>query len=261
MTARLVAQGATFGYDRRPVVQGLDVTVPDGAFTAVVGPNACGKSTLLRGLARLLAPTAGAVLLDGRALTAWRPKEFARQVGLLPQTAAAPDGISVAELVSRGRHPHHGLLRQWSAADEAAVQDAMTSTGVAALADRSVQELSGGQRQRVWAAMALAQEPSILLLDEPTTFLDLAHQYELLDLFAGLQRDRGTTVVAVLHDLGHAARYAQHVIVMQAGRIVAAGPPREVITAAIVEEVFGLPCLVIDDPLTGTPLVVARPRP
>lgn len=260
MTERLRTRDATIGYEGRTVLDGVDIAIPDGAFTAIVGPNACGKSTLLRALSRLLAPASGAVLLDGRELATYRPKEFAREVGLLPQSSIAPDGITVADLVGRGRFPHQGLLRQWSGADEDAVRRAMVATGVDALAQRLVQELSGGQRQRVWAAMALAQEPSILLLDEPTTFLDMAHQYELLDLFARLRREDGVTVVAVLHDLAHAARYADHVIAMKAGAVVAAGPPAEVITADLVEQVFGLPCIVIDDPLSHTPLVVARPR-
>lgn len=255
---RLVARGATLGYESRAVVSRLDLEIPTGAFTAIVGPNASGKSTLLRGVARLLRPTEGAVLLDGRSLATWRPKEFARQVGLLPQTAVAPDGITVADLVARGRHPHRSLLGRWTARDDEVVAEALASTGITDLAERRMQELSGGQRQRAWAAMALAQEPSILLLDEPTTFLDLAHQYELLELFASLGRERGTTVVAVLHDLAHAARYAGHVVALRGGAVVAQGAPHEVITEATVEAVFGLPCVVVDDPVTGTPLVVPR---
>ncbi|NUR24803.1 MAG: ABC transporter ATP-binding protein, partial [Catenulispora sp.] len=228
--------------------------------TVVIGPNGCGKSTLLRALARLLRPAAGAVLLDGTAIARLPTRQVARTVGLLPQSPTAPDGITVAELVARGRHPHQGLLRRWSDADERATAEAMAATGVADLADRPVDELSGGQRQRVWAAMALAQETPLLLLDEPTTYLDIAHQVEFLDLCARLHEEQGRTLVAVLHDLNQAARYADHLIVLREGRVAASGPPREVVTAELVEEVFGLPCRVIEDPETGGPLVVPRAR-
>ncbi len=255
--SRLRAEGVRLGYDRRVVAEDLSVAVPDGSFTAIIGPNACGKSTLLRALSRLLVPEAGEVVLDGRPLGGYRPKEAARRVGLLPQSSTAPDGITVADLVARGRFPHQGLLRQWGSADEDALWQAMEATGVDGLADRLVSELSGGQRQRVWAAMVLAQQTPILLLDEPTTYLDIAHQIELLDLFAGLHR-AGSTIVAVLHDLNHAARYATHLVVMKAGAVVATGHPSEVVTEALVEDVFGLPCVVIDDPVSHTPLVVPR---
>ncbi|TNM68909.1 ABC transporter ATP-binding protein [Streptomyces sp. NP160] len=259
MSSRLEAQHLRLGYDGRAVADDLSLAVPDGSFTAVVGPNACGKSTLLRAFSRLLRPQGGTVLLDGRALASYRPKEAARRIGLLPQSATAPEGITVGDLVSRGRYPHQGLVRQWSAADEVAVADAMVATGVEELRDRLVEELSGGQRQRVWVAVALAQGTPLLLLDEPTTFLDIAHQVELLDLFADLHDD-GTTVVAVLHDLGHAARYATHLVVMKDGDVVAAGPPAEVLTAELVEDVYGLACVVVPDPVTGTPLVLPRGR-
>jgi iron complex transport system ATP-binding protein len=255
--ARLRTERATLAYDSRVIAEGLDVRIPDGGFTVIVGPNACGKSTLLRALARLLTPKAGRVLLDGKALGEYGPKEVARRIGLLPQSSTAPDGITVADLVARGRYPHQGFFRQWTAADREAVERAMAATEVRELAARSVDELSGGQRQRVWAAMALAQETPILLLDEPTTYLDIAHQIELLDLFARLHRE-GSTIVAVLHDLNHAARYATHLIAMKDGRIVAEGAPADIVTADLVEEVFGLPRVVIPDPETGTPLVVPR---
>jgi iron complex transport system ATP-binding protein len=254
---RLRADGVTLAYDQRVISRGLSAGIPDESFTVIVGPNACGKSTLLRAFARLLGPKEGSILLDGRAIAGYKPKEVARAIGLLPQTSVAPEGITVADLVARGRYPHQNLIRQWTATDESAVAEAMRATDVAGLSMRQLDELSGGQRQRVWVAMALAQETRILLLDEPTTFLDIAHQIELLDLFAGLHRS-GTTVVAVLHDLNHAARYATHLIVMKDGEIVATGAPADVVTPELVEEVFGLPCLVIDDPVSHTPLVIPR---
>ncbi|KZM33654.1 ABC transporter ATP-binding protein [Oerskovia enterophila] len=257
---RLHGTALDVGYDDRRVLEGVDVAIPDGSFTVIVGPNACGKSTLLRALARLLRPTDGSATLDDRDVHAWHAREFARVVGLLPQTALAPDGITVADLVSRGRYPHQSLLSRWSRADERAVADAMAATGVTDLRDRALDELSGGQRQRVWIAMVLAQETQVLLLDEPTTYLDIAHQVELLDLVAEL-RAHGRTVVAVLHELNHAARYATHLIAMKGGRIVAEGAPEEIVTEELVEEVFGMPCRVIPDPDTGSPVVLPRSRP
>jgi len=257
--ARLIAESATLAYDRRVISEQLSLRIPDESFTVIVGPNACGKSTLLRALARLLNPTAGVITLDGKAITQYKTKEAARVIGLLPQSSIAPDGITVVDLVARGRYPHQGLIRQWSAHDQDAVESAMRATNVAELRGRQVDELSGGQRQRVWAAMALAQETPILLLDEPTTFLDIAHQIELLDLFSDLHQ-AGSTLVAVLHDLNHAARYATHLVAMKAGAIVAEGAPREIVTPTLVREVFGLECRVIDDPATGTPLVVPEGR-
>lgn len=252
---RLRAEAVSLGYDNRLVTDDLTVSIPDGSFTVIVGPNACGKSTLLRGLARLLAPRHGTVYLDGRSIQSLRSKEVARRLGLLPQGSHAPDGITVADLVARGRYPHQRLLRQWSADDERVVAQAMVDTRVDDLADRLVDELSGGQRQRVWLAMVLAQQTPILLLDEPTTYLDIAHQVEVLDLCAGLHRD-GRTLVAVLHDLNQACRYATHLVAMRDGSLVAQGDPREIVDAHLVEEVFGLACRVIDDPETGTPLVI-----
>ena len=254
---RLRATGLELAYDRRVVAEQLGIDIPDGSFTVIVGPNACGKTTLLRALARLLKPRRGGVYLDGELITSRPSKEVARELGVLPQSAIAPDGITAADLVSRGRYPHQRLLRQWSADDARAVGAAMAATQVSDLGDRIVDELSGGQRQRVWLAMALAQETPILLLDEPTTFLDIAHQVEVLDLCAQLH-ERGRTLVAVLHDLNHACRYATHLVAMRDGEIVAQGEPGDVVTADLVESVFGLPCRVIDDPESGTPLVVPR---
>ncbi|OPC77799.1 iron-dicitrate transporter ATP-binding subunit [Embleya scabrispora] len=260
---RLWAQGLTLGYDDRLVARDLTVHIPDGAITAIIGPNACGKSTLLRALSRLLTPVAGTVHLDGKAISSFPAKEVARRMGLLPQTSVAPDGITVADLVARGRYPHQKLLRQWSDEDETAVLNALAATGTTDLSPRLVDALSGGQRQRVWVAMVLAQQTPLLLLDEPTTFLDIAHQIELLELLRDLNERDGHTLVAVLHDLNHACRYADHIIAMRDGTVFAVGPPRDIVTPELVEDVFGLPCQIIDDPVSGTPLVIplGRRRP
>ncbi|MET9646594.1 ABC transporter ATP-binding protein [Streptomyces syringium] len=254
--SRLTARALTLAYEDRTVVEALDLDVPDGEVTVVVGPNACGKSTLLRALGRLLKPKGGAVLLDGEELARIPTRRIAQSLGLLPQTPVAPEAITVADLVARGRQPHQRWWQQWSETDERAVTDAMARTDVSALAERSVDELSGGQRQRVWIAMALAQETDLLLLDEPTTYLDIAHQVEVLDLVRQLNHERGRTVVAVLHDLNQAARYADHLVAMKAGRVIARGRPSEIVTAELVREVFGLDSVVVPDPVTGSPLVI-----
>lgn len=256
---RLRGDDLTLAYEERVVAEAMNVTIEDGSLTVIVGPNACGKSTLLRALARLLAPRAGRVFLDGTPITSIGTKEVARRLGFLPQAPLAPEGVTVTDLISRGRFPHQRVLRQWSKEDEAAVREAMLATGVAELADRQLEELSGGQRQRVWIAMALAQETSILLLDEPTTFLDISHQIEVLDLCVELQ-EAGRTIVAVLHDLNLASRYATRLIAIRDGRIVAEGTPSAVVTADIVEHIFDLPCRVITDPETGAPLVIPARR-
>ncbi|AMY68751.1 ABC transporter ATP-binding protein [Frigidibacter mobilis] len=257
MTAHtLAAHGLHAGYGDRAVLQGLELSIPPGRITAIVGANACGKSTLLRSLSRLLAPAQGQVLLDGKSVHKMPPRHLARQMGLLPQSPAAPDGITVLDLVSRGRHPHHGLLSRWTGQDDAAVAAALQATGTTDLAERAVDELSGGQRQRVWIAMALAQETGLLLLDEPTTFLDIAHQIEVLDLLTDLNHARGTTIVMVLHDLNLAARYADTLVALRAGRVHAAGPPEAVLTEAMVEAVFGLPCQTLPDPVSGRPMML-----
>lgn len=254
--ARLVGRALNVGYggDRR-ILHDVDVTIPEGELTVIVGPNACGKSTLLKALARMLPVQAGEVLLDGRPIRSYQPKAAARKLGLLPQGPTAPDGITVSDLVARGRYPHQNLLRQWSVEDEAAVLEALAAANVTDLAERNVDELSGGQRQRVWIAMALAQQTPILLLDEPTTYLDIAHQVEVLNLARRLQR-KGRTVVIVLHELHLAFRYATRLIVMREGRIEASGRPEEVVTEELVERVYELPCRVIPDPVTGRPLVL-----
>ena len=257
--SRLAARRLTISYTHRIVVHELDLEIPDGSFTVLIGPNGCGKSTVLRALARVLKPSGGEVVLDGAPITSLHSRHVARTVGLLPQAPITPDGITVAELVARGRYPHQGPLRRESAEDRSVVERCLGQTGIGDLAARPMAELSGGQRQRAWIAMALAQDTELLLLDEPTTYLDLAHQMDVLDLCARLHRD-GRTVVAVLHDLNQAARYATHLIAMRDGAILAAGPPATTLTADLVQQAFDLPARIIEDPESGTPLVIPRTR-
>ncbi|WP_409330989.1 ABC transporter ATP-binding protein [Trujillonella humicola] len=259
-THALTAEELTLAYGDRTVIEDLDLAVPAGRITGIVGANACGKSTLLRSMSRLLSPRAGQVLLDGKAVHRTPARQLARTLGLLPQSPIAPEGITVADLVGRGRHPHQRVFSRWSREDDAAVAAALEATQTVALADRAVDELSGGQRQRVWIAMALAQQTDLLLLDEPTTFLDVAHQVEVLDLLTDLNRTRGTTIVMVLHDLNLAARYADHLVAMVAGRIHAVGTPGEVLTEECVRAVFGLDSRVIADPTSGAPLMLPLGR-
>jgi iron-siderophore transport system ATP-binding protein len=260
--APLTALGLTVAYGDAPVVRELDLGIPRGRITTIVGANGSGKSTLLRALARLIAPRAGAVLLDGKPITELGSRAVARRLGILPQSPSAPDGLAVEDLVARGRYPHQGLFRQWSASDEAAVEEALAATGTTALRERPIDELSGGQRQRAWIAMALAQQTELLLLDEPTTFLDLAHQVDVLDLLDDLVQERGRTVVMVLHDLNQACRYADQLVALREGRVHAAGAPAEIVDDAFVRDVFGLDARVVDDPVTGSPLClpIARTR-
>jgi iron complex transport system ATP-binding protein len=256
MARRLVGEDLCLAYDQREVTSHLSVAIPPGKITVVVGPNACGKSTLLRALARLLRPKRGAVLLDGTSIHRLPTREVATMLGILPQSPVAPDGITVADLVGRGRYPHQRWIRSWTAEDRAAVDGALAATATVDIAGRPVDELSGGQRQRVWIAMTLAQGTDLLLLDEPTTYLDLAHQVEVLDLLVDLNQREGRTIVLVLHDLNHACRYAHHLIAMRDGEIVAEGTPDAIVTPQLVTDVFGLPCHVITDPVAGTPMVV-----
>ena len=252
----LEGRGLTLSYDDRRITEDLDLQIPRGKITVILGPNACGKSTLLRALSRLLTPQHGDVLLDGDEIRRMPPKALARRLGLLPQTSTAPPGITVVDLIARGRFPHQRMLSQWSEADQLAVARAMEATRTTPLADRLVEELSGGQRQRVWIAMVLAQDTPVMLLDEPTTYLDISHQLEVMELVRHLNRDEGRTVALVLHDLNQACRYADHLIVMSDGRIASRGRPDEVMTEKLLAEVFSLEARVVPDPVFGTPLVV-----
>lgn len=258
--ARLHGEQLTLAYGKKIIAESLNVTIPDGHFTAIIGPNGCGKSTLLRTLSRLMTPTHGHVYLDGEEIQHYASKEVARRIGLLAQNATTPGDISVQELVARGRYPHQPLFSRWRQEDEDAVQNAMLATGVVNLANQSVDTLSGGQRQRVWIAMVLAQDTSIMLLDEPTTWLDISHQIDLLELLSELNRERGFTLAAVLHDLNQACRYATHLIAMREGKIVAEGAPGEIVTPEFIEAVYGLRCMIIEDPVAHTPLVVPLGR-
>lgn len=261
MNARLRGEDLRLAYGNVTVVDGLDLDVHDGRVTTIIGPNGCGKSTVLKALGRLLRPTGGHVLLDGNRIDRMPSRDVARVLGVLPQSPKAPEGLTVTDLVMRGRHPHQTWFRQWSRDDEALVADALRWTDMLDHGDRPVDALSGGQRQRAWISMALAQGTDLLLLDEPTTFLDLAHQIDVLDLVHRLHREMGRTVVMVLHDLSLAARYADVLVAMKDGRVVATGPPADVLTPELLAEVFGLRAMVVPDPATGTPLVVPLPRP
>ncbi len=256
----LIARELTTGYGDRLVLDSLDLQVPSGKVTAIVGANACGKSTLLRTMSRLLAPRHGEVLLDGKSIHTLPSRQLAQTLGLLPQSPIAPEGILVADLVSRGRNPYHGVFSQWTRADDEAIATALEVTKTTELADRPVDELSGGQRQRVWIAMALAQQTDILLLDEPTTFLDISHQIEVLDLLTDLNQKRGTTVVMVLHDLNLAARYADFLVAMANGRLYATGTPDDVLTEQNVREVFHLESRITTDPTSGRPIMLPLGR-
>jgi iron complex transport system ATP-binding protein len=256
----LVARGLHLKYESVVVAEDLNVQIPRGSLTMIIGPNGCGKSTLLKALARMLKPEEGTVLLDGSDISTIPTKAVARRLGLLPQGPVAPDGIAVADLVSRGRYPYQRLLRQWSRDDEVIVNEAMAATGVASFAQRGVDELSGGERQRVWLAMVLAQQTGTLLLDEPTTYLDLAHQIDVLELCENVRATRDMTVVVVMHELNLAIRYADHLIVMRGGRVEAVGDPATVVTEELIERTFGLPCRVVPDPETAKPMIVPRAR-
>lgn len=254
--AQLTAKDISLGYGECDIITGLSVDIAPGKVTSIVGPNGCGKSTLLRSLSRLLKPTGGEIFLDGKAISEIPTKQLATSLGLLPQSPIAPDGIVVADLVGRGRTPHQGLLGRWSQEDYDIVQESMEMTGVAELAERSIDELSGGQRQRVWIAMALAQRTDILLLDEPTTYLDIKHQLEVLDLLVELNETHGTTIAMVIHDLNLAARYSDELIAVSNGNVYAQGSPQDVMTQQTVKDVFGVDSVIVEDPVSGLPAVM-----
>ncbi|MEK5104533.1 ABC transporter ATP-binding protein [Cytobacillus sp. FSL M8-0252] len=248
------------GYDQKTILHGLDVEIPSNKINVIIGANACGKSTLLKTMARLIKPQSGQVILDGKSIDQIPPKQLARVLGILPQSPIVPEGITVTDLVGRGRYPHQKMFSGWSKKDYEAVAEAMEIMNIAELADRNIDELSGGQRQRVWIAMALTQQTDILFLDEPTTFLDIAYQVEILDLLTDLNRKYGTTIVMVLHDINLSARYADYIFALEKGQLIAEGEPSQVITTELVKKVFGLDCTVINDPVSLSPMVVPKGR-
>lgn len=254
--SKLKTNDVILAYDAAVIIDRLTVEVPAGRITSVVGPNGCGKSTLLRALARLMKPRGGAVYLDGNAISRLPTREIARRLGILPQSPEAPEGLTVRELAAQGRYPHQSWFRQWSKADERAVEKALETTGVLEFADRPLDTLSGGQRQRAWISMALAQETETLLLDEPTTFLDMAHQLEVLQLLKRLNEEEDRTMLMVLHDLNNAARYSHHIIALSEGAVFAAGPPAEVMTPRLFREVFHVEADIVSDPRSGIPLCI-----
>jgi len=248
------------GYDKKIIINGIDISIPDNKISVIIGANACGKSTLLKTLARLIQPASGEIVLDGKKISEIPPKQLARVLGLLPQSPVVPEGITVADLVGRGRFPYQSFLKGMGKKDYEAVEEALEIMGITDLANRCVDELSGGQRQRVWIAMALAQQTHILLLDEPTTFLDITYQVEILDLLTDLNRKRGTTIVMVLHDINLSARYADHIFALHKGTLIAEGAPSQIINEALIKQVFDLDCSVIKDPVSGTPFIVPKGR-
>ncbi len=256
----LSAQQVTAGYDSRPIISDINITIPQNQISVIIGANGCGKSTLLKTFSKLIRPFDGQILLDGRAATSLPSKEAAQIMGLLPQSPHVPEGIKVTDLVARGRFPYRQLFKGMSAEDFKAVEEAMDIMGITELADRSVDELSGGQRQRVWIALALAQQTDILLLDEPTTFLDISYQVEILDLLTDLNQKRQTTIVMVLHDINLSARYADYLFAMKSGSLMAQGTPAKIITPRLMREIYGLDCMVIEDPLSNTPFIIPKGR-
>ncbi|WP_077620387.1 ABC transporter ATP-binding protein [Bacillus sinesaloumensis] len=255
-THTFLAEGITAGYDNRTILHDVSMNIPSNKISILIGANGCGKSTLLKTMARLIKPTSGRVTLDGKPINKIPPKQLARMLGLLPQSPIVPEGITVADLVGRGRFPHQTLLKGWTKKDYEAVAEAMEIMNISEFANRNIDELSGGQRQRVWIAMALAQQTDILFLDEPTTYLDITYQVEILDLLTDINRKNGTTIVMVLHDINLSARYADHIFALQKGRLVAEGEPSKVITSQLIEDIFGLHCTVVSDPVSDSPFVV-----
>ncbi|MDO6450996.1 ABC transporter ATP-binding protein [Oceanobacillus profundus] len=250
------AEQLVAGYDNKTVIQEVSLTIPSNKISVIIGANASGKSTLLKTLARLIKPISGKINLDGKSITKIPSKQLARVLGLLPQSPIVPEGISVADLVGRGRFPHQSMLSGWTKKDYEAVAEAMRIMDITKLANHNIDELSGGQRQRVWIAMALAQQTDILFLDEPTTFLDITYQVEILDMLTDLNQKMGTTIVMVLHDINLSARYADNIFAIHNGKLVAEGEPSNVITSSLVKDVFGLDCIVVEDPISGSPSVV-----
>lgn len=256
----LETQQLTLAYDGAPIIRNLNLVIPPQKITVLVGANGCGKSTLLRGLAKLLKPKSGIVYLDGKNISQLKATTVAKKLGMLTQSPVAPEGLTVRDLVAMGRYPHQSWLQQWSMEDEKKVAEALRITTMDELADRSLDSLSGGQRQRAWIAMVLAQDTDILLLDEPTTFLDLAHQVELLDLLDELQESQGKTIVMILHDLNLSCRYADYLVAIQQGKVYATGTPEQVMTEEMVREVFNLECRIVPDPLADTPMCIPLGR-
>ncbi|MDO4927749.1 MAG: ABC transporter ATP-binding protein [Corynebacterium sp.] len=256
MSLRLVAQDISVGYNDTTIVHDVSLKIPDQKVTTIIGANGCGKSTLLRGLARMLPLQSGTVTLDDQDIKSYKHRDLAKQLSMLPQSPITPPGVTVAELVGRGRHPHQSWLHQWSSSHSEIVDEAMELTNVAELRDRPVTDLSGGQRQRVWISMVLAQDTDIVFLDEPTTYLDLAHSVEVLDLVRRLNKQQNKTIVMVLHDLNLASRYSDHLVLMKQGHLIAQGQPNDVISAESLYDVFGLRARVIPDPCAAGPLIV-----
>lgn len=260
-THQLLAEHLATGYDGKHVIPNLDITLQSGKINMIIGPNGCGKSTLLKAFCKLNQVYGGAILLDGKNIQSYRSREFAQALGLLPQSPIVPEGISVVELVSRGRFPYRTLMKGLGRSDYAAIDEAIDTMGIREIADRNVDELSGGQRQRVWIALALAQQTDILFLDEPTTYLDIAYQIEILELLLRLNREKGVTIVMVLHDINYAARYADCIFAMKNGELVAQGTPKDIVTEALMYEVYGMQCCIVTDPVYHTPNVIPVGHP
>ena len=248
------------GYNQKPILKDVNVSIPEGKISIIIGSNGCGKSTLLKTMARLLKPTQGDVFLDGKSVYSIPSKQLARTVGLLPQSPIVPEGITVADLVGRGRFPHQTMFSSWSKKDYEAVSTALEMMNIMEFAESHIDELSGGQRQRVWIAMALAQQTEILFLDEPTTYLDITYQVEILDLLKDLNEKYGTTIVMVLHDINLSARYADYLFAVKDGQLLAEGAPNDIITNELIKETFNLECQVINDPISNTPLILPISR-
>ncbi|MUG69012.1 ATP-binding cassette domain-containing protein [Paenibacillus campinasensis] len=254
---RLITDKIRVGYDKKIIIDGMDVEIPSNKISVIIGANGCGKSTLLKSFSRLVKPDEGCILLDGKEILSYPSKSLARIMGLLPQAPVIPEGITVFDLVSRGRYPHRSLLQRLGEADMKAIEEAMNIMGVSEIANRNIDELSGGQRQRVWIALALAQQTDILLLDEPTTFLDIAYQVEILDRLTDLNLQRGTTIVMVLHDINLAARYGDYIFAIESGKLIAQGKPADVISPELVRAVFHVDCTVIRDPVFNSPVIIS----